>query len=748
MDKWKIKLQDKISSNLEKEISDLELQMELMRRNEIDPRIFAETRLRRGIYGQRYDNGKRDDGKKVRTLKFPCGDLKKGPDTVWDAPGMLRIKNPYGVVTSDQLIIMSDLAEEYADGVLHVTTRQDIQYHYVHIEDMPSVMRRLASVGITTKEACGNVVRNVTACSLAGVCKDEAFDVTPYSKALTEFLLGHPDCQDFGRKFKIAFSGCKNHACGLVKIHDFGALAVNKHVNGKIKRGFKLYVGGGLGAVPQVAKVFDEFISEEELLPIAQAIGRVFARLGEKKNRNKARLKFLVNSLGIVEFKQLVEQERKILPFDERWTQFLTKDLVFKEKPFKEPNNIITKSDEPEFDHWISTNVYPQRQKGYSTVTITLPLGDISSYQGRKLAQIASKYIQDTIRLTVEQNVVLRWVSNKDLPKLYSDLMEIKLHYPDASSIVDIVACPGSDTCKLGIASSRGLADELRKIMSQNSLDLDKSIKNIRIKVSGCFNSCAQHHIADIGFYGNSRNMKGYKVPHFQVVLGGTWSENCGSYGMAIGAVPSKNIPSVLTELLDTYVNERENISESFQDFVQRVGKKQLRTIIEQFMKIPTYKEDASYYSDWGDSREFSLGDIRVGECAGEIVTREEFELQKAEREVFNAQLALEENNFEDASCKSFNAMIQAARALVRIENYDVKDSPKIIMEEFKERFFDTKVFFDKYAKGKFGRYLFERFNEEKISISEDVARQQVEESQLFIEASFSCYSKISEGKI
>jgi sulfite reductase (ferredoxin) len=748
MDPWKDKLAGQIPESLEQEISEFESQMEMMRRGEIDPRIFAETRLRRGIYGQRYDNGQRDDGNRIREIVYPSGELMKGPETFWDAPGMLRIKNPFGAVTVDQMIVMSDLAEEYADGVLHVTTRQDIQYHYVHIEDMPPVMRRLGAVGITTKEACGNVVRNVTACPLAGVCNDEAFDVTPYSVALTNFLLGHPDCQDFGRKFKIAFSGCYDHACGLVNMHDLGVLAITKVVDGKLQRGFKLFVGGGLGAVPHPAKIFDEFVPEEELLPLSQAMGRVFARLGEKKNRAKARIKFLIAKLGIEEFKRLVLEERQILPHDNRWTSFLEHGPVYGEKAIKSPSDIKTNSDEPDFDHWLSTNIYSQRQKGYSVVTISLPLGDISSHQGRKLAHIAHKYVGDAMRLTVEQNIVLRWVSNKDLPELYKELNTIGLAAPDAGTIVDVTSCPGTDTCKLGIASSRGLAGELRRQLAQKSLELDKAIKGLRIKVSGCFNSCGQHHIADIGFYGISRNIKGFKVPHFQVVLGGEWKNNGGSYGMAIGAVPSKKIPKAVTLITEGFIKERISFDESFQEYVGRVGKKNMRLIIEQLMVVPSHEEDASYYTDWGDPREFSLGDMGVGECAGEIVTREEFELQAAEREVFEAQLALEENNFIDANNKSYHAMLKAARALIRIENYDVEDSPEIIVQEFKTRFFDNKRFYDKYAKGKFGRYLLQRFDEDESEVIEDVSRRYVEESQLFIEAAHSCYARMATGEV
>ncbi len=227
-----------------------EAQIELRRQGKIEDRVFAETRLRRGAYGQRYDNGQRNDGVATRALEYPSGELTKGPDTVWDAPGMLRIKIPYGGVTPEQLEVMAELAEEYSDEILHVTTRQDIQLHYIHIEDTPTIMRRLAAVGITTREACGNSVRNVTACPVAGVCRTEVFDVTGYADALTQFLLGHPDCQDFGRKFKIAFSGCADEACGLVRMHDFGALAKIKVIDGVERRGFELYVGGGLGHEP------------------------------------------------------------------------------------------------------------------------------------------------------------------------------------------------------------------------------------------------------------------------------------------------------------------------------------------------------------------------------------------------------------------------------------------------------------------------------------------------------------------
>ncbi|MGH7831374.1 MAG: nitrite/sulfite reductase, partial [Candidatus Binatia bacterium] len=420
---------------LAREVDIFETQIELRKQGKIDERVFAETRLRRGVYGQRYDNGQRHDGIRVQKLKLPSNGLTKGHETVWDAPGMMRIKIPFGGLTPEQMEVLADLSEEYSDGVSHVTTRQDIQYHFVHIDDTPSLMRRLAAVGITTREACGNVVRNVTACPLAGVCRDEVFDVTPYAQACSKFLLGHPDTQDFGRKFKVAFSGCQQHPCGLVSMHDMGAVAKKKLINGQERRGFEFYVGGGLGAVTYKAQLFDDFLPEEELLPMAQAISRVFARLGEKRNRARARIKFLIAHLGIEEFRKSVLEERQKLSSDPRWTEYLPTAYSYAETPLK-PAASLNGGERPErFDTWYATNVYHQRQPGYAVATVTLPLGDITGDQFRALADIARRFVKDTIRTTVDQNIVLRWVSEADLPALYRELNAIGLAAPNAGTI-------------------------------------------------------------------------------------------------------------------------------------------------------------------------------------------------------------------------------------------------------------------------------------------------------------------------
>src|SRR5436190_909134 len=274
---WKEKLSGDMPPLWAEQIDEFEAQIRLRKAGKIDEKVFAETRLRRGSYGQRYDNGQRHDG--IQTQKLEYSQQTKGPDTYWDAPGMQRIKIPFGGLNPGQMIVLAELAEEYSDAICHITTRQDIQLHFVHIDDTPDLFRRLAAVGITTREACGNSVRNVTACPLAGVCKTESFDVTPYAKATAYYLLGHRDTQDFGRKFKIAFSGCEHEACALVATHDLGGIAKTKTENGKTVRCFDIYVGGGLGAVPHQAKLLYAMLPEEELLPVARATGRVFARL-------------------------------------------------------------------------------------------------------------------------------------------------------------------------------------------------------------------------------------------------------------------------------------------------------------------------------------------------------------------------------------------------------------------------------------------------------------------------------------
>ena len=527
-------------------------------------------------------------------------------------------------------------------------------------------------------------------------------------------------------------------------MHDMGAIAKTKIVDGKEKRGFEFYVGGGLGSVPYKAKLFDEFLPEEEFLPMAQAISRVFARLGEKRNRARARIKFLIANLGIDEFRRLVLEERQKLSPDPRWTAHLATVNEQMEEALKAGVS-LNGSERPEgFEAWYATNVYKQRQPGYVAATVTLPLGDASAEQLRALADLARRFVKDTLRTTVEQNILFRWLSEADLPEFYRAIRAIGLGAADAATIVDVTACPGTDTCKLGIASSRGLARELRYRLGEKSLELDQAVKNLRIKVSGCFNSCGQHHVADIGFYGINRNVKGFQVPHFQVILGGKFRDNAGEYGVAVGAVPSKRVPEAVLSITEYYVRRRLR-DESFQDFVRRIGKKEIKDLLEDLTKIPAHEVGPSYYTDWGDPREFTLTDMGTGECAGEVVSQAEFALAASERELFEAQLLLDGGRPQDAVKTAYASMLRAAQGLVKTQNPGISEDEQQILAEFTSRFYDTQLFWDKYAGGKFAEYLFKakEFIGAAKSADADRAVQLLQEAQLFIDAAHDCHNKV-----
>ncbi|MBI4178602.1 nitrite/sulfite reductase [bacterium] len=741
---WKRRLAGRMPADWAEGIDHFETEILLKKQGKIEDKVFAETRLRRGAYGQRYDNGFRHDGASQRAISYPAA-ATKGPNTLWDAPGMQRIKIPFGGMTTEQMDVIADLSEEYADSICHVTTRQDFQLHYVSIDDTPSMFRRLAAVGITTLEACGNSVRNVTACPVAGVCRDESFDVTPYARAAFRYLLGHPDVQDFGRKFKIAFSGCRQHPCGLTSMHDLGFIAVKRTESGRERRGFEMVVGGGLGSDPYKAKVFAEFVPEEEFLALTQAVCRVYARLGEKKKRGRARIKFLVSDLGIEKFRELVVEERAKLPKDARWTDFLSQLSETDESPLRSPQERERTPGEGgnEYEYWLSTNVAPQRQPGYAVVSVTLPLGDITANQMRGLADIARKFVKNTVRTTVEQNIILRWVSQSDVPAVYAALKSIDLAEPGAGTIVDVTACPGTDTCKLGVSSSRGLAGVLRTRLAEKSMQLDEAIRGLRIKISGCFNSCGQHHIADIGFYGTSRNVRDFVVPHFQLVLGGKSKENAASYGLAMGNIPSKSVPATVDRLTDLYARGRQ-AGESFQAFIARLGKTEIKKALADLAEVPPREKDASYYTDWGDVREYSTKDKGMGECAGEVVSLTEFGLKAADREVFEAQVLLDQGEPQKAAETAYRAMMHAAQALIKKYNIDISEDPEAVVKEFRSRFYDTQIFHDPYAGPKFAAYYF-RAHERRTGVFDaEKSHHLVEEAQLFIEAAYSCNIRMS----
>jgi len=748
---WREALAAKIPSAVAEEIDLFENQMELRKAGKLEEKVFAELRLRRGAYGQRYDNGKRYDGLRTQEIPFPRRGLTKGPDTEFDAPGMQRIKIPFGKLSAEQLEVLADCAEEYSNGILHITTRQDVQLHFVDIEDTPDMHRRLASVGITTREACGNSVRNVTGCPYAGICHHEAFDISPYANAEMRFLLGHRDVQDFGRKFKIAYSGCSENAlgCGRAMMHDLGFVAAVRTIDGREERGFRVVVGGGLGPVPHVAKDLYDFLPVAEMLPISQAIARVYARLGEKRNRNKARIKFLVAQLGIDEFKRLIEEERAALGSEPQWAELAPSSVTVRESL---PAAVTDGTAAPAagFEEWQRTNVYTPRQEGFVAVLVNLPLGDLTARQARRLSDIVRTYTADALRTTVDQNFLLRWIHTQDVVAVYNALHDAKLALNGATTIADVTTCPGTDTCKLGIASSRGLGAQLRQRLHERALQFDPVVKDVHIRVSGCPNSCGLHHIGDIGFYGSSRNVGAYKVPHFQVILGGSLESNAANYGLAIGAVPSKRAPETVDRLLGFYAAER-TIGESFRDWVMRVGKKTIKERLQDLMTVPSHDEDPTFYVDWHDAREYTIGDIGVGECAGEVVSLTQFSLATAESKVFNASLVLDDPQATDdevlgASRLAYGAIVTAAQGLIKARNPDITSDPDTVFTTFKGSFIDSGLFLDRFVGAGEWQYYQAAHAARGEARDRDEARRRVEEAQLFIEAAHACYGRLAAG--
>src|SRR3989338_2955722 len=475
------------------EIESFEEEVAKLLKGDVSLDMFRPFRLQHGIYGQRQ-------------------------------PGvqMIRIKIPFGGLNSNQLRVIAEMADRYATGVGHVTTRQDIQLHYARVEDCGTIMRRLAEVGVTPRAACGNTVRNVTACHLAGVCQGEVFDVTPYAQAVSAHLLRNPLNQSMPRKFKIAFSGCR-HDCAMTPIHDLGFLAA-KSPDGTI--GFRVTAGGGLGSAPRIAFLLHEFMPMEDLLPTCDAMIKVFDNLGNRKNRNKARMKFGIEKLGFEEFRRRFEAEYAVLR--KGYNGQLNLPAIADAAPQLiqpiRPNGGNgapggNGQAETPFEMWRRTNVVLQRQPGFATAFIRLPMGDITSAQMAEVADLIDEYANGNIRTTIQQNLCIRWVSNDNVQALYERLVAANLSDPGAELVEDIIACPGTDTCGLGITSSKGLARALDEVFPAGKVPED--LRNESVKISGCHNSCAQHHISTIGLHCVGKRMGERVAPRYARRPGG-----------------------------------------------------------------------------------------------------------------------------------------------------------------------------------------------------------------------------------
>ncbi|WP_448565863.1 nitrite/sulfite reductase, partial [Thermus sp.] len=567
----------------EAEIRHLEAMIARLEAGEEDPEDFRVYRLKNGIYG-----------------------IRGRPEH-----HMIRIKLPVGRITPEGLRVLADVAERYTENRLaHVTTRQAVQLHHVHRRDVPNVLRAVNAVGLTTREACGHSIRAITCCPYAGVSPEEPFDVTPYALATYRYFLRHPVGQNLPRKFKIAFEGCReDHA--RTPIHDIGVVAA---VEGG-KRGFRIYVGGGLGAAPMSAELLEPFTPEEDLLPTMLAIVRLFDRHGNRQVLTQARLKFLVKKWGIAAFREAVREERRLVKLTatgedlKAWAPPPPPPPPRLPSPPRKPLSFA-----PGFDAWRRTNLYRQRQEGFYTVAVRLPLGDITPEGLRALAAIAETYAAE-IRSAISQNLLLRFVPEEALGGLYEALLQAGLALPEAHTLLDITRCPGADTCNLAITHSRGLAQALEGHLATLPLAQDPNAKALSLKISGCPNACGQHHIADLGFYGSSRKVGDREVPHYVLLLGGRTREGEARFGQVVGRVPARRVPEAVERVLRRYLEERRS-GESFPAYLDRVGAASFKPLLQDLQEVPPYEEAPEFYQDLGAEGEAFSVQLGRGECA------------------------------------------------------------------------------------------------------------------------------------
>lgn len=562
-----------------------------------DPLAFQAFRLRQGVYGQRQ------------------------PDV-----HMIRVKIPMGGLNAEQLETLGTVARDFVPLKKgHVTTRENVQFHSVPLDHAAEVLQRIGQVGLSTREACGNTVRNVTGCPLAGVCQEEPFDITPYAGAFVRYFLRNPLTQGMPRKLKVSFSGC-DLDCALTAIHDLGFIPRVREVDGKEVRGFKVVSGGGLAIMPKIAPTLYEFVPVEEYLRLSEAVVRIFDRQEDlRRNRAKARIKFLVDRVGIDEFRSMVEEE-----LTKPWAQepcdpypLLYVDDEEADAPAAPaPGSTASPNgDRGAFEEWQATNVRPQKQPGFYVVHVKLTLGDIQEDQFSPLAQLARKYAGGRARFTQSQNMVYRWVREGSLYPLWKELQGIGLADSGVHSITNVTSCPGTDTCKLGITSSMGLARAIQEGLEETDIS-DPQVNRLHIKMSGCPNSCGQHHLANLGFHGAAmKGDKGNQVPAYEMFIGGSFQDLNGQTETRIGLrprgkVPAKQVPNLIRYVLDYYQEHREDEDESFNGFVDRVGVGPFEGIMGEFRNLgPLDRDHIDTYMDWSKTILYKL-ERGEGECA------------------------------------------------------------------------------------------------------------------------------------
>jgi sulfite reductase beta subunit-like hemoprotein len=546
--------------------------LEKFERAEISADQFRAFRLLRGVYGQRQTDVQ-----------------------------MVRVKIPFGRLFPVQLDAIADVADRYSRGFGHVTTRQNIQLHFVKMSDAEACLRRLDEAGLTTREACGNSVRTVTACEVAEVCGGSAFDVTPYAEALTRMLLRHPLSSSLPRKFKIAFSGCGTD-CAMGAINDLGFVA--KVQDGE--RGFKVYAAGGLSTSPQAAITLHEFVRAGEISRVAEATVRLFHAMGNRENKHRARLKYVLRKLGEPDFRAAYQAK-----LDEVAAEALA-ELREAPQPATTPAAAVI-DDGPRADGylaWKASATFAQRQEGYASVYVRLPLGDVTSNQLRELGKIATQFGDGTVRLSIDQNLLIPWVDTKSLPSLYKALVALDLAQLDRKTARDVTSCPGAETCNLAVTKSRAVAASIQDRLAGEDAHAFAAFKDTTIKISGCPNSCGQHHVADLGFHGAAKTTNGVTVPMYQLHLGGGFDENGARFGRQVVKVIANRVPDAVYALLKLFETDRAE-GDTPATFFKRVDPKRVVESLASVLGPPVSGDER----DIGETGGF-LVEIGAGECA------------------------------------------------------------------------------------------------------------------------------------
>lgn len=637
------------------DILELERKIYQYHHGEIDEDRFRSLRLARGVYGQRQ-------------------------------PGvqMIRIKLPYGKLTSRQLERIAAVSDKYSTGKLHITTRQDIQIHYVSLDRTPELWAELERDDITLREACGNTVRNVTASESAGIDPQEPFDVTPYAHATFQYFLRNPVCGEMGRKFKISFSATDADDA-FSYIHDLGFIPVIREEQGQAQRGFRVALGGGLGSQPRHATGIDEFLPEDQLIPFTEAVLRVFDRYGERNRRMKARLKFLLKELGVEEFLRLVALEKGALPYQR---------YPIDTEPGPIPVPALSLRTQPAipssetYARWKQYNVLPQKQPGLFAVGIKVRLGDFSSDQARALAALIRDHAGDELRLSIRQNILIRHVPEARLPLLFAELTALQLADPGYNRVTDITACPGTDTCNLAIANSTDLSVVLEQVIAQEFPELvDQLAANI--KISGCMNSCGQHMMAHIGFQGMSLKSGERVAPALQVLLGGgVLGNGKGRFAEKVIKIPTRRAPEALRQILRMYKQERQG-EDDFLALYDRLGKRYFYDLLKPLGDSKHLSE--ADFTDWGQTVDYEKA-IGVGECAGVVIDLIQTLLQESREKVAMARTAFEKGAWADSIYHAYSVYVNTAKALLTAADIESRSQAAVI-RNFQTQLVDTQRF-------------------------------------------------------